>query len=1039
VIEISRRRGNSMNIFSIFAGAYGACQKNLRWQVGIAVVVLAAGLLFSAVFFFQYKRRESERTGNDFERASHNRIMALEKVLDIDLLVIKSVGLFYDASDEVLRREFESFTARLIENNRNISSVQWVPLVKQSRRADFETDVAHYDLPGFKILEAGKDALVAAGTRGDYFPILFIEPQTDRSAIIGYDLGSIPACLMAMRQACDTGKPAATAEIILPGMKNRPPELLIFLPIYEKMASFNSVEDRRNGLKGFVAETLHTGEIVEESFKTLMPAGIDIYLFGGAIPPKSGILHYHPPRLQQADYHQVDLEKTIRQAGMSRSDTLNIAGQKWTIVCVPSAEYLSAMTTWQPYVVGAGSLLFTGLLASYLLTIAFRNAKTARLASVLASTNRQLKNEIVDRKIAVQYARQENAKLSAMISAMEEGVVFADADNKIVEINNYLCNFLGKPGEEIIGKRIEDFHQGEGLERILSRIEKFRKEVVASPLVLQRPLGGKEVILRMQPIYRDGNYDGVVLNVIDVSELVQARQQAEAANKAKSRFLANMSHELRTPMAAILGYNDLLMDPKLDGSTRNNYLMVVRRNGENLLHIINDVLDLSKIETGKLALNMDRCNLVALLADVASAMRPRAIMRGNMLMVEYLGELPETILTDSNRLRQAIMNLAGNAVKFTENGQVRVKVLFLRQWRDGRPAVKIDISDTGIGIREEVMPQLFLPFNHGDVVTSQKYGGTGLGLAISKHIAELLGGELAVQSAPGEGSTFTLTIPTGDLKGVKIFRQPAEIIEDLGGENYLNEPKKLAGVKILLAEDNIDNQELIRIMLLRAGAQVTTANNGKTALEKAESEFFHIILMDLNMPEMDGYEAACLLRGRGYDRPILALTANVTSEDRERCLASGFTEHLGKPINHDKLIRSIALHAGKIIPESADISPNVAENPPCDDNAIISLYADDPDIMPILDGYIEHLGEQADEMRAALGNAQFADLQRMAHKMKGSGGNYGYPMLTDAAKDLEDAAKALDAQSAGAAMQKISLLCKAIEYGYRNHSPAGVS
>ena len=274
--------------------------------------------------------------------------------------------------------------------------------------------------------------------------------------------------------------------------------------------------------------------------------------------------------------------------------------------------------------VSAGCLLLFGLLASYLVTIAVRNEKTAHLAAILAATNQKLKCEIIDRKIAEKISQRENAKLSAMISAMEEGVVFADADNTIVEINNYLCNFVGKPREEILGKRIEVFHKGEYLEKILSQIEKFRKEVIASPLVLQRPLGGKEVILRMQPIYRDGKYDGVLLNIIDVSELVEARRQAEAANKAKSEFLARMSHEMRTPMAAILGYNDLSMDPKIDNSSRNNYLMVVRRNGEKLLLLINDILDLSKIEAGKITLNMQRCNVVSLLADVAGMMRPRA-------------------------------------------------------------------------------------------------------------------------------------------------------------------------------------------------------------------------------------------------------------------------------------------------------------------------------------------------------------------------------------------------------------------------------
>jgi PAS domain S-box-containing protein len=813
--------------------------------------------------------------------------------------------------------------------------------------------------------------------------------------------------------------------------------LYVFLPIYEKGVSLNNVEDRRKYLRGFAAGTLPVQGIIEESFKTLMPAGIDLYGFDGLIQPRAEILHYHPYLSKRVEYNPVDLKKIIRQAGMSLSDTLDIAGQKWTVVCVPSAEFMSARTTWQPWVVGTGCLLLTGLLASYLLTIAVRNEKTAHLATILAATNQKLKCEIIDRKIAEEISQQEYAKLSAMISAMEEGVVFADANNTIIEINNYMCRFMGKVRDEILGKRVEDIHHGKRLEKILSMIEQFRKEVVTIPLVFQNSIVGKEVIFRMQPIYRDGKYDGLVLNAIDVTELVQARQQAEAANKAKSEFLARMSHEMRTPMAAILGYNDLSMDPKIDYGARNNYLMVVRRNSEKLLLLINDILDLSKIEAGKISLNMQRCNVVSLLADVASTMRPRAGLRGNMLSVEYLSILPETILTDGNRLRQAIVNLVGNAVKFTENGQVRIQIHFLHQWRDNQPAVKIAIADTGIGISEEVLSRLFQPFNQGDTATSQKYGGTGLGLAISRHIAELLGGELSVKSVRGGGSTFTLIVPAGDLKGIKFFLQPAEIIEDLGTHNYLQDSEILAGVTILVAEDSIDNQELIGIMLSKAGAKVVFAENGRIAVDKAQSDFFDVILMDLNMPEMDGYEATRLLRSRGYDRPILALTANVMSDDKERCLAAGCNDHLGKPINYMQMIRTVAWHAGKVIPESADIVQVIKENHAGNDNEIISQYVDDPDIMPILGGYVERLGDQVDEMRSALSNARFEDLHRLAHRMKGSGGNYGYTMLTDAAKLLEDAAQAQDLQSAGEALHKVAFLCQSIEKGFRNYNTAG--
>jgi CheY-like chemotaxis protein/HPt (histidine-containing phosphotransfer) domain-containing protein len=471
------------------------------------------------------------------------------------------------------------------------------------------------------------------------------------------------------------------------------------------------------------------------------------------------------------------------------------------------------------------------------------------------------------------------------------------------------------------------------------------------------------------------------------------------------------------------------MTPKVSASSQTNYAAVIRRNGEHLLTLINDILDLSKIEAGKLAIEMQRCSVVALLADVASVVRPRAEQRGVLLSVEYPGVMPETILTDGGRLRQAVINLAGNAVKFTERGSVRIVGSFLAEWRNGEPAVQIEVIDTGIGIPAEVLPQLFQPFSQGDANISRKFGGTGLGLAISRQIAQMLGGELTVTSVVGRGSTFTLTAPTGRIDGIAMIQRPAETVVDTARQASAATPATLKGVRILLAEDGYDNRELIEMVLRRVGAEVESVENGRLAVAKAEAEPFDVVLMDINMPEMDGFEATRLLRSRGYERPILALTANAMEGDMEKCREAGCDEHLTKPIDRVRLIQAIALFSGRQVGEEETSGSPGGDIAARDDEIVVSQYVNDPEMTRALEGFWMRLGGQIDAMHESFAGGRFEELQRQAHKLKGSGGSYGYPSLTDAAKELEGAAQSHDSLAAGVALAEVDRLRHAIQRG----------
>ena len=513
---------------------------------------------------------------------------------------------------------------------------------------------------------------------------------------------------------------------------------------------------------------------------------------------------------------------------------------------------------------------------------------------------------------AEQWARQENAKLSAMISGMEEGVVFADADNVIVEINEFLCRFAGRRRQDILGKRIEELHQGEAKEHILCLIDGFRKNIGSSPFVLQRSLGGAEVILRMQPVYRDGAYDGVLLNVIDVTQLVAAGRQAEAATEAKSRFLANMSHEIRTPMTAILGYLELLSEGcarrcDIMHSENINPLDVISHNAKHLLQLIDDILDVSKIEAGRLEVNRAACSPCGILAEVVSLMRVRAAAKRLTLEMVYPGPMPEMVCTDPMRLRQILINIVGNAIKFTSEGGVRLTARILNKPQG--PILEILIADTGIGIAKEALPGLFEPFMQADASTCRQFGGTGLGLTVSKRLAELLGGDISVESTEGKGSAFTVTVPTGSLDGVPMIEKPAEIQIHVDKDESADAEQDAApfkGRRLLLAEDGLDNQRFIAFILRRMGAEVTVADNGQAAVELAHASReaghpFDLILMDMQMPILDGYQAAEQLRAEDWPTPIIALTAHAMMEDRQKCLDAGCDDYLKKPIDRKRL------------------------------------------------------------------------------------------------------------------------------------------
>ena len=386
-------------------------------------------------------------------------------------------------------------------------------------------------------------------------------------------------------------------------------------------------------------------------------------------------------------------------------------------------------------------------------------------------------------------------------------------------------------------------------------------------------------------------------------ELRQFAYNAQQANKAKSEFLANMSHEIRTPMTAILGYADVLAEMTDQHDDPNRMKRAVNRilsAGDHMLSVINEVLDLSKIESGKLEIRPAPSRIGEILAETRNTMKDRANKANLALNVKFLNPVPATVVIDSYRIRQVLLNLVGNAIKFTNHGTVTIAV------RTTKKHIHFEVHDTGVGVEQDRLETLFAPYEQNDSTTPAAHQGTGLGLSISRQLAEMMGGSLTATSTVGLGSVFTCSLPL-------IIPQGAtdELTTELPCATTMysrdqNSPTNALSGKILVAEDGPDNQKLLEHFLTKAGLDVTIVENGLLALEAInEGNRFDLIVMDMQMPIVDGYQATRTLRNNGHTLPILALTANAMSDDRQKCLQAGCDEYETKPIHKARLLRTV--------------------------------------------------------------------------------------------------------------------------------------
>ena len=637
-------------------------------------------------------------------------------------------------------------------------------------------------------------------------------------------------------------------------------------------------------------------------------------------------------------------------------------------------------------------------------------------------------------------------RVRSALDTLAEALIVVDGKSNVVLANKAFQTITDESAEALLGKKADEFKwhlseqhpleetsgEGETQEELtFPWIEALNtSETVRGANVWLEAHDGNwhKFLVNCSPILSGNKASGVLVSLDDVTDLEEkekelrsARDAAEDANRAKSDFLSNMSHEIRTPMTAILGFTEVLK--RGNGATDNDWekhLGTISSSGKHLLELINDVLDLSKVESGALEVETIDCKPHVVAHDVVQVLRVRAEDKDIGLDIEIPEPLPEVIQTDAGRLRQIITNLVGNAIKFTEDGGVKV---ILRTYEEnGVEKFAIDVKDSGIGMNEQQQAAVFKPFVQADSSITRRFGGTGLGLAISRKLARAMGGDILLSSEANVGTTFTAVIDLVTDSDVKIL-QPQELFAQVEvAEAEAHTTWEFPECNVLVIDDAAENRELLTLVLNDLGISTETAENGAIGVDMATSSTYDVILSDIQMPVMDGYEAVAAMREKGLSQPIIALTANAMKGYEERILQAGFSHYMTKPIDIDALSKLLAeLIGGKkvdkpkaaaapaaVVPTTA--APAAAAESANDQGENEELYysrlAGSEKLAPVVEKFITRVREQYTQMEIASNDKDFTELAGLAHWLKGSGGTVGFDQLSQPAKQLEDNAKA---------------------------------
>jgi len=943
----------------------------LQWGIGLALAT-AVGLSCYA----GADRSVEEDARQRFDSATRATQYSISARVKAYSDLVRGLVALFQSSDDLTRLQFNQYVGSLglPQHFSAIEAITYAPQVTDAQRdafvaavrADTSVDPAGY--PGFTIRPPGRRPL--------YAPLTWMEPQgTLQEKFLGVDLMGTPAVERAMALSRDTGQISASGNPIRVQTPTPHIALGMRLPVYRRGASVVDVASRRAAYLGSVGIGFSVAALVQGAIDEMADRKIHMILYtDGNTPPEQRRLEIESDdRLLYNDNGSLEAPPALKGDMDDYFVTvlpIDFNGSLWKAQFNGrKSDIIGGFDRALPGVALATGFLGTLLIYGYvfMLTAQRRKAQAQRrlLDSVLDNVDAQVYMKDAERRYVYVNARMAEVMgrtPDAIVGRVDRDLVPAgEADLAWQEDRQVLADGIKRSGE---GR----YTDADGATRHLWTVK--------APVELAT---GRAVIALST----------------DVTQLHRLKEEAQAASEAKSAFLSNMSHEIRTPMNSVIGMAHLALKSVTDPRQRD-YLQKIYHSGQHLLGIINHILDFSKIEAGRLELEMLDFRLDALLANVASQLGENAARRGLELVFETWPGLPLQLRGDPLRLEQVLLNFTSNAIKFSENGRIFIRAR-AEETRDASILVRFEVQDRGIGMTAEQVGKLFQSFHQADASTTRRYGGTGLGLVISKQLAELMGGAVGVESAPGVGSTFWFTARL--QQGVEQAPPPAPVLED-------ETLAPIRGASILLVEDNVFSQQVGQELLEDAGATVVVANNGKEAIDLLLKGHFDCVLMDVQMPVMDGYEATRQIRAhpRLSGTPVIAMTANAGREDEARCLAAGMDEFITKPIAPavlfavlSKWMSQRAAHARTPQVRSTTAPPPPAPAPAAqmpaaaaeaalfDVTALGQTFGNKPEKMrKYALMFLDSAREGMDEVDEALAQGDLARLAELGHRIKSS-------------------------------------------------------